>query len=373
MRALILAVFVTVAAVGAAHAAEAHAAPPQIPLCMIGDSITWADKGDYWRKYLLEHIPRLAFVGTHSAALGYSHAGEGGNSTHGILKRMADIPDCPYYSLHIGTNDNNLKDESRIPAHAQATADRIEAIVNGLLHKPGVSKVFLGSIMPCHTNNPLRDKTNSATNVVLRGKMQSVFPADKVVWVEYEKPLRAIENWEPLIRLHPTVEGYKPIARILADTIAKALELTDPRSAPEPMPGAGVRVENLWEGDAAGMTRIPVIAGWYTISFDVTRMSGKEPSLAVHCADEISHPYERVLPIKDARAGVRAAVELFTNYEGGKRYTRSRLKLIPRDCEISNLLFEKRRPSGQPSTYGTGSYLDTRTPPALGELVERPR
>jgi hypothetical protein len=53
----------------------AATSPQQIPICMIGDSITWAGKGDYWRKYLLELLPRLAFVGTHSAVLGYSHAG----------------------------------------------------------------------------------------------------------------------------------------------------------------------------------------------------------------------------------------------------------------------------------------------------------
>lgn len=30
--------------------------PEQIPICMIGDSITWAQLGDNWRKLLLEHI-----------------------------------------------------------------------------------------------------------------------------------------------------------------------------------------------------------------------------------------------------------------------------------------------------------------------------
>lgn len=60
--------------------------PPQVPLCMIGDSITWAGDGDYWRQYLVEQMPTLAFVGTHSAVLGYSHAGEGGNSTVQVRK-----------------------------------------------------------------------------------------------------------------------------------------------------------------------------------------------------------------------------------------------------------------------------------------------
>jgi hypothetical protein len=337
---------------------------------MIGDSITWADKGDYWRKFLLERIPRLAFVGTHSAALGYSHAGEGGNSTRAVLKRLDDIPDCPYYSLHIGTNDNNIRDEARIEAHAEETAGRIVAIVNGLLEKPSVKLVFLGSIMPCHTDNPLRDRTNSATNAVLRRRMAADFPDGKVVWVEYEAPLRAIDNWEPLIRLHPTIEGYKPVARILADTITGALQLDNPEASVKPQPGSGVRVDNLWDGDADGATRIPVIAGWYTISFDVVRVTDAEPTLTVEAAEPISHAYERALPVKGAEAGQRAYVELFTNYEGGKRYTRCRLKMRCDGIEIRNILFEKRRPSGTPSVYGTGSYLDCETVPAPGELVK---
>ena len=58
----------------------------QIEWCMIGDSITWAGNGDCFRKELLALIPELAFVGTHTAKFGYSHAGEGGN-TRGIVGR----------------------------------------------------------------------------------------------------------------------------------------------------------------------------------------------------------------------------------------------------------------------------------------------
>ena len=68
--------------------AEPATDPPQVPLCMIGDSITWAQEGDYWRLYLLDNLPHLAFVGTHTAVLGYSHAGEGGNGTGAVLARL---------------------------------------------------------------------------------------------------------------------------------------------------------------------------------------------------------------------------------------------------------------------------------------------
>ena len=146
--------------------------------------------------------------------------------------------------------------------------------------------------------------------------------------------------------------------------------MQDPLAQPQPLPGSGVRVDNLWEGDAAGQTRIPVIAGWYTLSFRVVRLTAPEPRLAVQAADPIAHPYERLLPVKDAVPGQRTAVELFTNYEGQQRYTRCRLKIRSDGLEIADILFEKRRPAGSPSTYGTGTYRDTVTPPAPGELLE---
>ena len=129
----------------------------QIPLCMIGDSITWAEFGDHWRKELLKHLPNLAFIGSHTACFGYSHAGEGGNNASQVLGRMDEIPDCPYYSLLIGTNNNNVQRHEKVAPQAQATAKAIIEIVKKLLAKNGTEKVFLSSLMPCYTDNPLRD------------------------------------------------------------------------------------------------------------------------------------------------------------------------------------------------------------------------
>ena len=113
-------------------AAQAPTEPPQIPLCMVGDSITWAGDGDLWRAYLLEEIPALAFVGTHSARLGYSHAGEGGNSTSQVLARLEDIPDCPNYHLMIGINDSAAAQSAeQVDEVAAGTAGRIIEIVSG--------------------------------------------------------------------------------------------------------------------------------------------------------------------------------------------------------------------------------------------------
>jgi len=87
---------------------SAITATGQIPLCMIGDSITWAEFGDHWRKELLKHLPNLAFIGSHSACFGYSHAGEGGNNTNQVLARLNEIPDCLYYNQRMLENPFNI-------------------------------------------------------------------------------------------------------------------------------------------------------------------------------------------------------------------------------------------------------------------------
>jgi hypothetical protein len=339
--------------------------PVQIPLCMIGDSITWAEKGDYWRKYLLEKISRLAFVGTHSALFGYSHAGEGGNDTKAVLKRFNMIPDCPYYSLLIGTNDTGVKDASISQQRAVETAERIQKIVMKLLKKPGVKKVFLCSILPCFTINPLRDKTNSLTNDILREKMKTVFPKDKVIWVEFEEPIRAIKGWEPKIELHPTIEGYKIIAKIHADKIAKELILIEISKTVESKNGTGVRVRNLWDSKV-GTTVIPIIAGWYTISFDVKKVLGNNPELKI--TGILSNSLSQSFKISASEVGKRMTIN--TSYQGAN-YCCSKLKLEPVNCEVDKILFEKSRPSQKASIYGKGIYMDLVNNPSPGELIEK--
>jgi lysophospholipase L1-like esterase len=344
--------------------------PPQVCLCMVGDSITWAELGDDWRRHLLVHLPSLAFVGTHSARLGYSHAGEGGNGTAAVLARLVEIPDCTNYSLLIGTNDNGINDESRIQSHAQGTADRIAKIVDGLLAKPHCRKVFLGSILPCHTDNPLRDRTNAATNVRLR-ELLPRFPAGRVVYVDYEAVIRQTPDWEPMIRLHPTTEGYQLLARVLAESVRTELGLGPAGVSPVPRPGCGVRVTNLWEGGEDGRTLLPVIAGWYTLSFAVTESSATGAKVTVLSTDSRVDKPLAALEILPRPAAGRLAFEVFTGYEG-YGYVRSVLALQTSGCRIDSIQFEKRRPSGQASTYATGTHLDTATPPSPGEVIESP-
>jgi lysophospholipase L1-like esterase len=359
-----LALLLAAGAIVHAQASE----PPQVPLCMIGDSITWAQEGDYWRQYLIEQIPTLAFVGTHTATLGYSHAGEGGNSTSAVLARLEAIPACPNYHLLIGTNDGRSKDEAQQQVLAQGCADRIVKIVQGLLAKPGTQKVFLGSILPCYLPEmPERDQTNGKVNAILRPQISTLFPDGRVVWVEYEQPIRAIRNWGPIIQLHPTRTGYRLIATILAQTLRDELKLGDAIPAPKPAAGAGVRVTNLW-GD--GKTSEPIIAGWYTMSFDV---KAAEPGASITLTGEGKDAKSTAVlkfDIPADCAGKRVTWNLMTGY-AGYGYTNGVLTLSTDKCSIDRILFEKKRPSSAASVYGTGSYIDTTSPISLGELLER--
>ncbi len=337
----------------------------QIPLCMIGDSITWAEKGDWWRKKLLERLPNLAFVGTHTAMFGYSHAGEGGNNTGQVLARIKYIPDCPYYNVLIGTNNNGVKTADHIQDKSKHTSEDIIKIVNELLRKKDVEKVFLSSILPCATDNPFRDQCNSATNRILLENFDQVFPKDKVVWVEYEMPIRQIQGWEKKIFLHPNEQGYALISDITANAIASTLTAKPGTESIRP-PNTGVQVVNLMGKN--NTTTSPIIAGWYMLSCKIDTVTGEKPKLVLESKTPGKDLFKQVIRVK-ATSGETISVNVFTNYEG-YGYTRDFLMLETNGCSISNVLLEKMRPSQKPSIYGKGSYIDTVSPVSKGELLE---
>ena len=337
----------------------------QIPLCMIGDSITWAEKGDWWRKELLQRLPNLAFVGTHTAMFGYSHAGEGGNSTGQVLARMKYIPDCPYYNVLIGTNNNGVKTADLIQDKSKQTSEDIIKIVNELLKKKCVEKVFLSSILPCATDNPFRDQCNSATNRILREKFDKVFPKDNVVWVEYEIPIRKISGWENKIFLHPNEQGYALISDITANAISSALKLKFGTESARPE-STGVRVVNLMDENRT--TSSPIIAGWYILSCKVDAVTGENPELVLEGKTQGKDTFKQKIPVKMA-SGETISANVFTNYEG-YGYTRDFLTLTANGCTVSNVLLEKMRASQKTSIYGKGSYIDSVSPVSKGELLE---
>ncbi len=346
----------------AAGAAEKHDEfpEPQTQLCMVGDSITWWGEGDLYRKELLKRMPGLAFVGTHTAKYGYSHAGQGGNNTRQILARInTTIPESRYYHVLVGVNDSAAaKTEEETDKVAAGTADRLVQIVKGLLAKKGTEKVFLGTIAPCVPDKDpnlndyqFRDMAAHKTNELIRKNFKQYFPDGNVVLVEYEIPLRAMSDWKTEIRLHPTPKGYSYLADILAPVL-KANTTPDPVQA-KPAKG-GVRVVNLWD-EAAGKSE-PVIPGMYTISFDVKKVDGKRLIFFVNGEDY------------DFRA--EPGKRLKCTYDTGHIGIAKPLEITFKNGEGERFLVEKMRPSKLPSIYGKGSYLDAESPMRLGEKIE---
>ena len=346
----------------------------QIDLCMIGDSITWAGEGDYFRKHLLENMPELAFVGTHTAKFGYSHAGEGGNSTGSVLKRINNpdsIPDARYYHLLIGVNDNAAaKSADATVERGKKTLESIVKIVHELEKRPGVEKIFLGTIMPCSVDgkpesdaNHFRDMSGIETNKELRANFDKLFPSGKVVLVEYEKPLRPLPNVRQIIRLHPTPEGYVLVAKILADSL-KA-NTTAPKS--DPAAKYGVEVRNLWS--IKNNCTAPLIPGWYIFSFDVKKVTGDKLNFVVESRfpASLKTPFKQAFSLT-AKAGKRLSFELFTGYQG-YGYDQSSLEIKPANGEIDRVMVEKMRPSKAASIYGEGTFVDAQSPMSLGEKL----
>lgn len=346
----------------------------QIEWCMIGDSITWAGNGDCFRKELLKHIPELAFMGTHTAKFGYSHAGEGGNTTHRVLARLDDpsrVPNSRYYHLLIGVNDSSVtKDMADVEKNAKPIADRILKILDNLTARPGTDKVFWGTILPCAVEGKKtpaviakferRDATASAVNKILRDAVSKY--GDKVVIIEYEKPLREIADWQSMIRLHPTPKGYEVIGNIAAPYIKKHA-----KAANEKLDKFGVEVTNLYL--ARRKCTSPLVPGWYTVSFDVKSVKGDKINLHLgsRSPSQYKTPLDQKVSVK-AKAGERVYVNFFTQYEG-YGYNMSPVVVTPTNGEIDNIMVEKTRPSQKPSVYGVGTFVDSTSPVSLGEKM----
>ncbi len=349
----------------------------QLVLCMIGDSVTWAQAGDYFRKELLLLLPDLAFEGTHTAVLGYSHAGEGGDSSYRVLKRIHDknrIPDAPYYHLLIGVNDASAaKNDSQSPAVAKATVERIVRIVNTLLDRPGTRKVFLGSILPSpfgkNGESTPRERTGSVINKMLRDDFQKYFPHGNAVWIEYEKPLRTeLEVWkkrENLIGAHPTKKGYKWIASIAAPVMQKNMQ-------PEKLTGkgkVGVKVVNLWQAQEAQSE--PLIPGWYTLSMEAEKAGKISFTLYSKETGKPKSQFKKTYTL-EAKPNERVQLNFMTGYQN-YGYDKAPFKLEFHTNSAKNIMIEKTRPLQKASRYGVGSFVDTVSDIAPGErLVTAP-
>lgn len=345
----------------------------QYELCMIGDSVTWAEDGDHFRGELLKLIPQLAFIGTHTAVLGYSHAGEGGDSTQRVLLRMKDperVPDAAYYHLLIGVNDSSrAKNDSQSDKVATEIAGRIVRIVHDLLKRPTTRKVFLGTILPSPFDmktgaSTVRERTGSVVNAKLRENFNNFFDQEKVVWIEYEKPLRAdLANWKKIENLrgaHPTAKGYKIIAAIAAPVMKKHMKTSEVKKSGR----IGVEVVNLWDEKSQSVP--PMIPGWYTLSMELDNVDKVEFTLYSVCDDPKSQ-FKKKYTLT-GRSGQRVEVNFMTGYQSFG-YTRAPFKIDFSDGQAKNIMVEKMRPLMRASNYGKGRFVDTATPVAAGEKL----
>ena len=347
----------------------------QYVLCMIGDSVTWAEDGDYFRSELLKHIPELAFAGTHTAVLGFSHAGEGGDSTVRVLARLNDparIPNADYYHLLIGVNDSSAaKTDAQSDAVAEAAADRIEKIVNALLKRPCTRKVFLGAILPSPFDmktraSTVRERTASVLNQKIRQSFNRRFPDNRVVWIEYEEPLRAnLAVWNTPRNLrgaHPTKHGYKMVAAIAAPVLKKHMQF----NAPDAVGKAGVEVVNLWKAEQNAS--LPLIPGWYTLSMELDDCSEVEFTLF----STSNKPKARFMRsfVLNGKPGERLEINFMTGYQN-YGYDKSPFKIDVANGKIKNIQIEKMRPLMRASNYTPERFIDTDTPAAAGEVLLR--
>ena len=336
----------------------------QIDFCMIGDSITWWGEGDAFRLELLKHIPELAFVGTHSAKYGFSHAGEGGNTTKSVLARLNDekrVPRARYYHLLIGINDcGSVRAENQISSRARQVADNIKKILDDLSSRTYTEKVFLGTILPCSPDTKttvegvkryaLRDAAGSAVNKLLRKEIAKY--GDKVVLIEYENVLRQLPECKKIIRLHPTQAGYKKIAEIAAPVIKKH---TIPKSVNAAK--KGVSITNLWNSSTS--SSLALIPGWYTLSFVIENCSTDKTVVTIKNINAAKNNIRRTLQI---RKGKRVWLNVYTAIYAP-------LAFEAKNIAVKDVMLEKMRPSKQPSRYGTGSFVDTVSAVHPGEVI----
>ena len=175
-----------------------------IELSTVGDSITWAGRGESLRKRLAIRNPDIRFVGSHTDTYGYRHEGEGGDDTRKVLARMGRIVPSENYLLLIGTNDRFPEEE---------TVKNINLIVSGLLQKKAWNRVYLMTILP---RNDSYDERNIRVNQKIRDWVAQT-GSDRIRLIDAEIGFRNLPNWRELLPdgLHPSDEGYWQLIEII--------------------------------------------------------------------------------------------------------------------------------------------------------------
>ena len=255
---------------------------------------------------------------------------------------------------------------------ADGAVKRIVEIAGRLLRKPGAQKVFLGSILPSpfdlEGNSTVRERTGALINAKLRADFQKLFPDGRVVWIEYEKPLRAdLDNWKKLENLrgaHPTRKGYRMVAALGAPVLRRETSV-----AREPAPGEyGVEVVNLWREDQK--RSLPLLPGWYTLSMMLDDCGEAAFTLESVCAKPALQ--FRKNWVLSGKPGTRVEVNFMTGYQNFG-YTMAPFELKIERGKVKEIQIEKMRPLRHASRYGADRFVDTVSPVAFGEVLVRVR
>lgn len=165
--------------------------------CMIGDSITWWERGGAFRNKLRLAGLKYDFAGRHTDPWGYRHEGNGGFNTDQTLAISSGLPLADTYFILLGTND-------RIPAIE--TFDNLINLINILKTKDYCCKVYICTLLKRDDQFNIR---NNEVNTLLRA---ATLP-HKVKLIDANLATVGLNDG-----LHPTDAGYQSLVNhIISD------------------------------------------------------------------------------------------------------------------------------------------------------------
>lgn len=173
---------------------------------MIGDSITWWQRGEYFRCRLENIGFSRKFIGSRTDIFGYGHEGEGKDNTTDVLERIEHIVDSEAYFLLIGTNDRDAP---------LKTYQNILKIVSLLAKKDTTKVVYVSTLLP---RNDEFDHRNNEINKLLRA---SNYGHEKMKLIDLGAAFKSYGNWEILLAdgLHPNDAGYEFLVKEIKNRI----------------------------------------------------------------------------------------------------------------------------------------------------------
>ncbi len=182
-------------------------------LCMIGDSIyVWKNAGQL-RSLMRESGLPYDFIGNNTDTMGYQHSAVAGDTTWGVINRLATIPFSDSYNILIGINDYSLL--STVPVDA---FNNILRIVQILKSKSPLSQINICTLLPT---------TAAAADVFVQGvnALITTYPnwPSNVSIIDLGGYIRSVPSWQTAVLLadglHPSLAGYQLIALYLTENI----------------------------------------------------------------------------------------------------------------------------------------------------------